>query len=395
MKKEIMSRKGKITTVLYLFSLAWIAVFGFLYFGSYGVGWQIIIALCFFFSLAFVGAYFGKTAWQKIGLVLVFGGIFGLIFAGAFSYYTLSPQRIEGLIQQVNDPNETVQIDAIEGLNDNLEFISDSIHPKVVESLINALEDDNPSVRWRAADTLGKIGDPMAVEALINALGDEDTSVRNHARSAIVEIGGPVAVDALINTLGDEERVSYAVETLGEIGDASAVEPLINVLEEGSYNVQNGAIVALGKIGDIRAAPALVKCLMDYSTSTSIVGALEQIGWQPESEEEQVRFYIAKKDSEALLGIWSQTKEVLLNDMKTEDPSCVKYAIRVFVALGNEEIIPSLVANLNGSNSKTIAEIYLNCGCNELENAAVQWAHAHGYTITHSYGSASAIWGSW
>ena len=364
MKKEIMSRKGKITTVLYLFSLAWIAVFGFLYFGSYGVGWQIIIALCFFFSLAFVGAYFGKTAWQKIGLVLVFGGIFGLIFAGAFSYYTLSPQRIEGLIQQVNDPNETVQIDAIEGLNDNLEFISDSIHPKVVESLINALEDDNPSVRWRAADTLGKIGDP-------------------------------VAVDALINTLGDEERVSYAVETLGEIGDASAVEPLINVLEEGSYNVQNGAIVALGKIGDIRAAPALVKCLMDYSTSTSIVGALEQIGWQPESEEEHVRFYIAKKDSEALLGIWSQTKEVLLNDMKTEDPSCVKYAIRVFVALGNEEIIPSLVANLNGSNSKTIAEIYLNCGCNELENAAVQWAHAHGYTITHSYGSASAIWGSW
>jgi len=395
MKAKNSSRKSKISAVFYLFSLACIIVFGVLYFVPYRVGWQIIIATCFFFSVAFAGVYFGKTALQKIGFILVFGGIFGLILGGAYSYYTLSPQRIEGIIEQMKDPDENARIRAIKGLNDDLGLIFNSIQPRVFASLINALKDENTQVRWRAAETLGKMDDPGAVEALIDALGDEEYMVRCYAQSALVEIGGPVTVEALIDALENEDYVSYAVEALGQIGDASAVEALIAVLEDGSYNLQSCAIVALGEIGDKKAISPLVDCLMDYSTSEELACALEQIGWQPESEEERVRFYVAKEDSDELLDIWDQTKRVLLNDIQTEDDTCVKYALRVFVALGNEEILPILIANLNGSDNKGIAEIYLNCGHDELETAARQWAYAHGYTITHSYGSASDVWGSW
>lgn len=58
-----------------------------------------------------------------------------------------------------------------------------------LQRLMEALRSDNESVRYHAAEVLGKIGDAIAVPALIETLGDDSESVRYHVAEALGKIG--------------------------------------------------------------------------------------------------------------------------------------------------------------------------------------------------------------
>ncbi|MBU7044984.1 MAG: HEAT repeat domain-containing protein [Theionarchaea archaeon] len=58
-----------------------------------------------------------------------------------------------------------------------------------VESLIEALNDDNERVRLVALNAFGYIGDRRAVEPLIAILKSEDNSVKWEAENALSRIG--------------------------------------------------------------------------------------------------------------------------------------------------------------------------------------------------------------
>jgi hypothetical protein len=117
------------------------------------------------------------------------------------------------------------------GIEETLTRIDDS----AVEVLTEALTDEYIKVRKTAAEVLGKIGDARAVEPLIEALEDEE--VRKHATRALGEIGDDRAVEPLIKALGDGsysglwDGNSTALAALGKIGDARAIEPLIERLK--------------------------------------------------------------------------------------------------------------------------------------------------------------------
>ncbi|MHC4556004.1 MAG: HEAT repeat domain-containing protein [Planctomycetota bacterium] len=117
-------------------------------------------------------------------------------------------KRIEVLIRQLGDEKPSVRNSAIESLC--------KIGPPTVLPLINALEDEYWIIRWRASETLGRIGNLQAVQPLINALGDNNEWVRRRA-----------------------------AESLGLIGDEQAVQPLINALKDESQNVRTVATMAL------------------------------------------------------------------------------------------------------------------------------------------------------
>jgi len=55
--------------------------------------------------------------------------------------------------------------------------------------LITLLSDDDESNRWKAAELLGRTGDPAAVDELIGALWDDDARVRLKAAWALGRIG--------------------------------------------------------------------------------------------------------------------------------------------------------------------------------------------------------------
>ena len=67
----------------------------------------------------------------------------------------------------------------------------------VVEHLIEALEDDDWSVRKTSAKSLGEMESKDAVEPLIEALKDEDWGVRTAVAKALGDIGDERAIDPL------------------------------------------------------------------------------------------------------------------------------------------------------------------------------------------------------
>lgn len=119
------------------------------------------------------------------------------------------------------------------------------------------------------------------VQGLMKALQHEDTRIWGEASGALIEIGEP-AVEPLILALKDvNPRVRWiAAAALGEIGDARAVEPLVNAITtDPERDVRWHAVDSLGKIGDVRAIGPLTQSLKDKDSFVreAARGALKKI----------------------------------------------------------------------------------------------------------------------
>jgi HEAT repeat protein len=84
---------------------------------------------------------------------------------------------------------------------------------------IRMLSDDNEINRWKAAEALGRLGDPGAVEPLIDALWDDDSLVRLKAAWALGQVGDYRAVAPLKRLYRMEkedmkESISEAIEEI-------------------------------------------------------------------------------------------------------------------------------------------------------------------------------------
>jgi HEAT repeat protein len=70
--------------------------------------------------------------------------------------------------------------------------------------LLSLLVHKKSRLRWSAADRLGKIGNSSAIEPLIQALQDAHWLVRLHAAKALGRIGRHIAIDPLLDIMDDE-----------------------------------------------------------------------------------------------------------------------------------------------------------------------------------------------
>ncbi|MEW5953614.1 MAG: HEAT repeat domain-containing protein [Bacillota bacterium] len=138
-------------------------------------------------------------------------------------------------------------------------------NPAAVFPLIEALGDDEESVKESAVVALGIIGRP-AVMPLINVILDEEKcEIRSEAGDALVRIGKP-AVKPLVKVLNNCNDIvfGYVSDILGRIGDPEAVLPLIYCLETGNISVRLDSIEALGKIKDKRAIQPIINDIKKY-----------------------------------------------------------------------------------------------------------------------------------
>lgn len=202
------------------------------------------------------------------GLCTVFC-IFSLVFC--IQGYALS-YDINNLLLKLRHDDPNVRLSAIEelgriGNNDSVRALMSVIENQgedwkiqirtvkllatienliVVDLLIKILEDpfftyDCPALKWNAAIALGNFkGYPKVVDVLINALDDKILYVRE-----------------------------AAIQSLGEIGSRKAVPYLISALSDKSFAIRISAIKALGKIGDESAIP-FVKRVLDNDTDPHI-----------------------------------------------------------------------------------------------------------------------------
>jgi HEAT repeat protein len=151
---------------------------------------------------------------------------------------------------------------------------------KDVETLLTELRSKDVVTRRIAATKLGRTGDARAIKPLIDALNDKDRYVQNNSVSALVEIGES-AVEPLIEAMENKKDVSFRCKIAGILGkacDTRAVEPLIKMLKK--KGTKSAAAEALGDIGDTRANEPLIDVLNDKDAGVweSAATALGKIG---------------------------------------------------------------------------------------------------------------------
>lgn len=103
---------------------------------------------------------------------------------------------------------------------------------------------------------LGEIGDVSSLETLIEGLSDEKVDVQKYAARAIIKVG-PKALPVIFKKFGslNKDVQGYLIRAMGEIRDNSAEDLLISQINsENKYDV----IWALGKVGTEKSLPYLI-----------------------------------------------------------------------------------------------------------------------------------------
>jgi HEAT repeat protein len=156
---------------------------------------------------------------------------------------------------------------------------------RIIDYLIQQLNDENSVVRGRASKALGAIGSIEAIPVLIQTLQwDKDSLVRGDAAYALGTIGSQEVITTLIQEMKtdiDYIRLRTA-EALAVIGSPEAIPVLIQALEsDKNSQVRNNAAYALGTLSNPEPIPVLIKALKTDKSSNvrgSAAKALGKIG---------------------------------------------------------------------------------------------------------------------
>jgi HEAT repeat protein len=207
---------------------------------------------------------------------------------------------VPALMAALKDPEKEVRREAAKALG----AIKDG---RAVTPLMDALYDRDANVRMYAAYALGEIKDPKATSALLRVLGDPEYCVRDQAAWALREQHdwvidvtlvaalkgedpdlahiiwllrsmGSTSAPGLLGALLKEPKALVrlrAVQTLAELGDKEAVDPLLSALTDADPSVRRSAIEALTKLGDDRAEKPL-KALLALEKDPSVREATEK-----------------------------------------------------------------------------------------------------------------------
>ncbi|NYT08093.1 MAG: HEAT repeat domain-containing protein [Methanomicrobiales archaeon] len=174
------------------------------------------------------------------------------------------------------------------------------------DRLIRLLTDPDPTVQWKAAEALGRMGEPAAKKLI----------ERTHHPNKAFRIG--------------------AIEALSDIREKKAVGKLTDLLlTDDSAEVRWASAIALGEIGDMEAIPVLVGSLRDpdkyvrYGSSL----ALDQLGWIPPTPEDTGYYLAAAQRWEDILSTPGMPAGPFIHHLKDADPDIRAHSVEVIGGL--------------------------------------------------------------
>ncbi len=125
--------------------------------------------------------------------------------------------------------------------------------PAAIKQFLSELRDYNKEKRRTAVMKLGMVGGDEAVRALIMAVknNNEDLIVRGRAALMLGKLGDARAVEPLIQALAapGHQTPLYAAQALGKLGDVRAIQPLLNIVASGNDKVREAAQESLKRLG--------------------------------------------------------------------------------------------------------------------------------------------------
>ncbi len=191
---------------------------------------------------------------------------------------TGNPEAIPLLMEALHDPFWWYEREVQAGdLFDAIEKMGSA----AVESLIEALKDNEGAVRKFAALLLGRIGDDRAIEPLGMALYDLHHDVGKVSAEALVNFGVR-SFEILVEALDHPEmwiRI-HSVDVLPKIKEPRVGLVLLEMLKVSEREVKKHVIEAMGELRDPRTLPALQEIMAqrgDREMHALAKAALEKI----------------------------------------------------------------------------------------------------------------------
>lgn len=202
--------------------------------------------------------------------------------------------------------------------------------------------------RCHGAFALGALGDPVHVQAIVPLLRDHHFLVRRVAVRALGNIGNPSAVAPLLEVIGEEPRLSrdlvYALNRIGPAGAAGLRDELRRGIEHPEARGLHADLAAtvLGLIDDFAAVTLLTEGLDTHSPALAVAcaDALGKIG-SPESIpalvgallSDQPTLRVAAANALGALGS-PMAADSLLEVVEENDPSVSRQAADALEKLG-------------------------------------------------------------
>jgi HEAT repeat protein len=202
--------------------------------------------------------------------------------------------RLDKLVGDLSLGNPSSKVAAIEEL-------SKMGGPRAEEHLIKTLADEDPKVRLRATEALGRMKSRRAVDGLSSRVRfDGDSTVRRQAIRSLQAIGDSKAVPGLIRALSDPDPfvVSLAAKALGRLGDHAASGPLMDSYELAPHSFVAAEIaIALAKLPEGRLKEFYLARLTDSSADVRLaaIKALVNIG---ASDAYEHLMFLAERDND-------------------------------------------------------------------------------------------------
>ncbi len=239
------------------------------------------------------------------------------------------------------------------GFSKSIVVVIGQANSQMFKKVQKALEDEDPSIRMKAAKALGEISNPQTEQALIKAVKeDEDSKVRMGAAEALGWIGTSKAVEALSEALDDNSGFvrRRAIKALVQISTLKAHKALIQAVKHNDILVKREAKQALRRNSSTRAE------------KMSITGH--------NNDSKRVR----KRTVSALGGIDNLQRIEAFAALKNENNLIRMWAAQVLGQIGTPKAERQLIAALNDDDRfvrSRVAEALVGIGTLPAVEAAI------------------------
>lgn len=223
-----------------------------------------------------------------------------------------APKLIEKLIQLFDSRPQKINSEESRQISTILKQVIDE---KTLSELTDALDDQDPSTRHRAAYVLGAVKDDRTIPKIIDALKNRDYAVRGWATTLLWLFRDRRAVPGLIEVLNDDDSEIRcgAARVLNEIDDQRSAPAMIDILKDEMWETRRYAVRKIGNTRDRRYIPLLLEALKDdayqvrASAITSLImmhdpraveGIIDALNDPYEENNEYAFEYLASKASE-------------------------------------------------------------------------------------------------
>ena len=207
-------------------------------------------------------------------------------------------------------------------------------------------------------NTLERIEQMTSVESLLPFLKDKDQRICAAAASALGKLGDRQAVNPLLELLEKEpfdinnDCKSNAVVALGRLKDPRAFDPLLVKLSAGQCRTCANALIEIIPVAtEARLILPAIKA-DDKTVRLATAQALEQLGWQPATTNEEIDFLIAKQDWD---GAASKGAEAM---------APLESLLRSFFWMQEHDYIVLALGKISDPRVIVILNYYINNGAN-------------------------------